>query len=74
MLSSPERWKADRSENNVLMALFMLCWDWLASLPRAFAAPSALPPTRPALAALPAARPRLVLLATIHVPWRRRTS
>jgi hypothetical protein len=66
--------RTDRSENNVLMALLMLCWQWLTSLPQAFAVPPAFPPTRPAIAALPAARPRFVLLATIHVPWLRSTS
>jgi hypothetical protein len=58
----------------MLMAIFMVCWEWLTRPLQPAASPTAFPLTRPALAALPAARPRLVLLATIHVPWQRLSS
>ena len=61
--------RADRSENNVLLAFLMACWRWLTSPPPAAALAPDYPLTRPVLAALPAARPRFVLLAPIHVPW-----
>ena len=69
-----ESLRADRSENNVLMAFIKACWQWLTSpAPVATMAPS-YPPKRNPFAALPAMRPRLLLLAPIHVPWRLRSS
>jgi hypothetical protein len=65
------RWRADQSENNVLLAILMAFLDWLFGPDEAAASPNGLPLTRPAIAALPAARPRFVLLASIHVPWPR---
>ena len=66
--------RADRSENNVLLAFLMACWRWLTSPPPVAALAPGHPLTRPQVAALPAARPRLVLLAPIHVPWSGRSS
>ena len=67
-------WRPDQSENNVLMAILLAFWRWLTSPTQAAASLPAYPLTRPSIAALPAARPRFVLLAPIHVPWRRRPS
>jgi len=72
-LSAP-RSQADQSENNVLMAFIMACWRWLTSPPSLAAWAPSYPLDRPALAALPAQRPRFILLASIHVPWPRRSS
>ena len=58
----------------MFLAFIMACWQWLTSPPLAAAWMPDFPQKRPALAALPAARPRFVLLAPIHVPWRRRSS
>jgi hypothetical protein len=69
--------RADLSENKVLLAFIMACWQWLTSPPKAAAWKPGYPPMRPALAAIPAARPqpaRSVLLAPVHSPWRLRSS
>jgi hypothetical protein len=67
-----QSWEADRSENNVLLAIFLACWRWLTSpLQAAASSLAAIPLNRPAPAAVRAVRPRFTLLATIHVPWLR---
>lgn len=68
------RSRADRSENNVLLAFLMACWRWLTSPPPAAALAPGYPLQRPVLAALLAVRPRFILLAPIHVPWPPRLS